>query len=1059
MGIDTPLRSAGAELLAHAADMARYLELLHHGELFEVRALKTPRRGTVSGYYSDPHAAARDVMRSLECSGAEGVYVTLNALNPAVVARSAGRLRDRATSTTADADIQHRRWLLLDFDARRPSGVSATDAEEQAALDLAERVRDDLASTGWPEPLLIASGNGAHLLYRIALPNDPASRSLVERVLTGLAARYDGDCVHLDTSTYNAARITKLVGTVARKGDNAADRPHRRAHMLDAPDGLPQIVATELLEAVATPVQARDMPRREGLRSDTRSGSAGGSSKHVDDLRAWLDEHRVRYREKPGEDGARVYVLEQCMWADHANPWKAWAAQYPNGRIAAGCRAEKCQSLGFNDLRDKLEPGWRDQQRQNQHQEQAQPSQESSEPDPSDSASTPDTKSDGEGRGPSIASQLIALALTPDGGADLWHDADGDAWATYRVASHDDVPEHAETSRLNERGFRRWLAARLYMAIHKQPSAQALQDALLTLEGVAVNERPRRVVATRLASEPTLADVIYLDLADDAWRVVRIAADGWRVLAPSDVAALPIRFRRPRGMEPLPMPVRGGSLDALRPFVNVGDDDAGVSAWRLIIAWLVAALRPIGPYPVLSLTGEQGAAKTTLARLLRALIDPNRAPMRRAPRDERDLMIAATNSWAVTLDNLSSLPTWLSDALCVLSTGGGFATRALYENDAEAIFAAQRPVILTGIEEAATRGDLIDRALLITLQAIPDEQRMTEAALWRRFEAARPAILGALLEVVAGALHDLPSVHLAGHPRMADFAEWATAAEGALGRAGGWERGAFMRAYQANRRDANEIALDASPVAEALLALLDDATAAPDRRWKGTASDLLAALAQRTSEQGMQSSTWPKSPRGLAGALTRLAPNLRRAGVTIEHKKEGNKKTRMLYLTAAPRPEPRPDGPASGADDDVREREYTQPSASSASSARPGTRSANSDEIGDAACDAASDVRTVVRTISSDDATTVRRPSADRPQVEVRNHADSRACADDADDADGILHIPSLASSPCARPTNCARRTLANGRTACGLCDARHPLPSQPSSPLAAAQATTQNWS
>lgn len=807
---------------AAIADIERFLTLLHESNPFEIRALKT-RRATVSGYYSDPRAAARDVVRSLEHSGAEGVYVTLNALNPAVVARSDGRLREFAKSTTTDADIQRRNWILFDFDAIRPSGISATEAEAQVALDQAERIRDDLARAGWPEPLLIASGNGAHLLYRVDLPNDAASLSLVSRVLTGLAARYDDGRVHLDTSNVNAARITKVAGTWARKGDNTRDRPHRRAQLLGSPDGPPQIVATHLLEAVATPAPAREASGREGKGPDRHSGSA---VVHVDDLQAWLRAHRVTYRERGGRDGARLYELECCQWAEHADPWKAWAKQTSEGYITAGCLAEKCQGLGFNDLRDALEPGWRDQRCESK--QRTQQSQQSSESDSSDAASKADRKSDGEGRSPSIASQLIALALAPVGGADLWHDADGDAWATYHVATHDDVPAHVETSRLNERGFRRWLARRLYLASHKQPSAQALQDALLTLEGVAVNERPRRVVATRLASDPTLTDVIYLDLADDAWRVIRITADGWRMLTPSDVAALPIRFRRSRGMEPLPMPVRGGSLDVLRPFLNVGSDDAGVSAWRLIIAWLVAALRPIGPYPVLSLTGEQGTAKTTLARLLRALIDPNRAPVRRAPRDERDLMIAATNSWVVTLDNLSSLPTWLSDALCVLSTGGGFATRALYENDAEAIFAAQRPVILTGIEEAATRGDLIDRALLITLQAIPNGQRMTEAALWQQFEAARPAILGALLEVVAGALHDLPNVRLVGHPRMADFAEWATAAEGTLG----WEMGAFMRAYQANRRDANEIALDDSPVAEALLTLLDDATTAPNRRWK-----------------------------------------------------------------------------------------------------------------------------------------------------------------------------------------------------------------------------------
>ncbi len=129
---------------------------------------------------------------------------------------------------------------------------------------------------------------------------------------------------------------------------------------------------------------------------------------------------------------------------------------------------------------------------------------------------------------------------------------------------------------------------------------------------------------------------------------------------------------------------------------------------------------------MLVLHGEQGSAKSTLVRILRALIDPNTAALRAAPRDERDLVIAARNSWCLALDNLSHLPDWLSDALCRLATGSGFATRELYTDAEETIFAAQRPIVLNGIEELATRGDLLDRALLLYLPAIPEAQRHDE---------------------------------------------------------------------------------------------------------------------------------------------------------------------------------------------------------------------------------------------------------------------------------------------------------------------------------------------
>src|SRR5262249_19283903 len=155
---------------------------------------------------------------------------------------------------------------------------------------------------------------------------------------------------------------------------------------------------------------------------------------------------------------------------------------------------------------------------------------------------------------------------------------------------------------------------------------------------------------------------------------------------------------------------------------------------------------------VLCLSGEQGAGKTTQARALRLLVDPNTAPVRAEPREARDLAIAANNGWVVGLDNVSYLPPWLSDAMCRLASGGGFSTRTLYENEEETIFSGQRPILLNGIEEVATRPDLLDRALLICLPTIPEEKRRTEEDYWSKFEKSLPRILGALLDAVSAGL-------------------------------------------------------------------------------------------------------------------------------------------------------------------------------------------------------------------------------------------------------------------------------------------------------------------
>src|SRR6185437_11944668 len=152
-------------------------------------------------------------------------------------------------------------------------------------------------------------------------------------------------------------------------------------------------------------------------------------------------------------------------------------------------------------------------------------------------------------------------------------------------------------------------------------------------------------------------------------------------------------FRRSPGMLPLPVPERGGSIELLKPFLNLSNHNHFV----LIVAWLLAALRPGGPYPLLAVSGEQGSAKTVLSKVLRALVDPNVAPVRALPRDERELMIAANNSHLLAFDNLSGLPPWLSDALCRIASGGSFPVRRLYTDDEEVVFQAERPVILNGI--------------------------------------------------------------------------------------------------------------------------------------------------------------------------------------------------------------------------------------------------------------------------------------------------------------------------------------------------------------------------
>lgn len=447
----------------------------------------------------------------------------------------------------------------------------------------------------------------------------------------------------------------------------------------------------------------------------------------------------------------------------------------------------------------------------------------------------------------SQSSVLVALAED----AELFHTAEGDTYATIAINNH------RETWALKSRGFRDWLSKHYYESEGSIPNSQALQDALNTLQGIARHNGPKHDIHIRLAS---VDGCIWLDLCDEEWRVVKISAAGWEIVSES-----PVKFRRTKGMKALPAPVAGGSVSSLRQLLNVTDVD-----WPLLISWLVSAFRPGYPFPVLVLHGEQGSAKSTASKMVRDLIDPNIAPLRSEPRDERDSMLAATNGWIVALDNISKLPVWLSDALCRLSTGGAFATRTLYENDEETLFMAMRPIILNGIEELTTRSDLLDRALIIHLPPIPPDRRKSEAEVWQEFEAIRPLVLGGLLDAVSHALRNIETVRLDQKPRMADFALWSTAAEESLG----LDKGAFISAFMGNRESANELALEASPIASTLIELVQHRG-----EWKGNSSELLEALNQRASDETKKQQGWPKRPNALSGAVKRIAPNLRAVGI------------------------------------------------------------------------------------------------------------------------------------------------------------------------------------
>jgi hypothetical protein len=407
------------------------------------------------------------------------------------------------------------------------------------------------------------------------------------------------------------------------------------------------------------------------------------------------------------------------------------------------------------------------------------------------------------------------------------------------------------------------------LEIKKAPGSQATEDALRTLEAKAMFDGQERTPAVRLAAH---GGAIYLDIGDVDWRAIEITPDGWQI-----VDEPPVPFIRPRGMRPLPLPQRGGSLDDLRDLLNCRSEED----YKLAVGYLVAAMRPDGDYLILVLNGEQGSAKTAAARVIRRLIDPNLADTRTVPREERDLLIAARNGWIVSIDNLSEIRPWLSDALCRLATGGGFGARQLYTDGDEFLFEAKRPIIVNGIPDLATRPDLADRSLVLILPTITRKDRLPGSTFWTRFEERAPKILGALLDAVACALrdqHDVRDRFLAEQtpiPRMADAALWVEAAAPVLG----WARGDFVRAFIANQEELQRHIVHADLVAAAVVRLMES-----EQLWEGNSTNLLKALTAVTPQDVQRMKEWPKAANSLSAKLRRAAPGLRMTGIEVNER-------------------------------------------------------------------------------------------------------------------------------------------------------------------------------
>lgn len=420
------------------------------------------------------------------------------------------------------------------------------------------------------------------------------------------------------------------------------------------------------------------------------------------------------------------------------------------------------------------------------------------------------------------------------------------------------IEDDEKIYRIGSQPFIEWISHKYFKEFGRSVNESAIKQVAFTLTGHAKHEGIKQRIYLRAAN---YQDAVYIFIGDDDWQRIKVTASGWHLDAESNV-----KFWKPGSMLALPMPVSGGEIDDLWEYLNISGTDR-----LLVLAWMLEAFRSETPFPVLALNGLQGCAKSSTHARIRMLIDPSGCNLRAAPKDVQDIYIGAGSNWIVSFENISRLSSQQQDALCTLATGGGFATRTLYTNDDETIINVKRPVIINSIPVVITAQDLTDRVINIELQRL--EIYRDEIEINAEFEAAKPKLFGALLDLFVKTLAKLPHVKLSKPPRMADFARLGEAMTQAMGS----QAGMFERIFKENRSESVSRAMEASPVAVAIHEMAENCK--DNIVFHGTVKQLFEELSrkQRTFEG------WPRSPRKLGDAIRRQTTALDSIGIKVTH--------------------------------------------------------------------------------------------------------------------------------------------------------------------------------
>lgn len=787
----------------------------------EIRMIKT-KEATRSGYYQDKEKLINDIQMY---DGVDNIFFTLNAFSEGLLARGKNRLIKYAKNTTTDQEIERRKLLLIDVDPERPAGISSTDEELESANEVLKQVVGHLSNEGFPKPVIACSGNGCHALYKVDLPNTKEVTELIKKFLVTLDRKFSNDKAKIDKTTYNASRITKLYGTIACKGDNTENRPHRRSRIIESPDVYEVVEETVISKVILKEEENKTIKNEVTTSKISTKKNTTYSGINVE---AWLERYNIEVSHKKEESDRTCYVLARCPWNENHTDKGACVTQFHEGGISAKCHHDSCSEENWQTLREIYEP--KEERKKSKF-----------------------FKSNGKDDKKSQADVMIDLAM--EGGDSFFHDELNEKYVAIEGDGNPVV------HKISSQDYKSFLVKRFFKETKKAPSKDSINQAIGVLEALAQYDGAKINVSKRCTEKD---NAIYYDLGDKDWTFIKITKDGWEFDKSGQIL-----FTRRKTMKEQVMQEKYEDISIINKHYRFKTEEDKI----LHTVSTVTKFLNIGN-PIVVYHGEKGASKTTTMRMDRSIVDPSARDVISMPKSTTDLSLVLHNNYLPCFDNIDTISAEKSDILCTAATGGGFSRRKLYTDDEETIYEYKVPVILNGINVVATRPDLLDRSLLLGLERIAEDERKEESQVWDEFNRDKPKMLGAIFNTISKAMRIYPDVKLNKLGRMADFTRWGYAIAEGCGIGG--EK--FLKAYLDNQSKANDEAVNSNPIAVAIIRLMETTQC-----FEGTPSKFLDTLTVIAEEEkiDIKSRRWVKEPNVLMRKLNELKSNLLLEGITF----------------------------------------------------------------------------------------------------------------------------------------------------------------------------------